>query len=221
MKSSFLVFCLTALFAVSYSNNIYCLYQLENAYQTLFSLQDSILNGELPKALTEMESLGNIAENIVKDCDETIIEPENDEDTQYIKSCEQSVGYVTNVISGLFGEEDPFEILQKLISFLPKFKDTCITNIAQPNKMIEQIASTQESLMQDLKNFIKGLDLIDDNEENDSIQKILESLDGFDLKDVDSYLADILDTFNIKDAATEEEEKIHAANKTEIFEEHF
>jgi len=220
MKSSFLVvFCLTALFAVSYSNNIYCLYQLENAYQTLFSLQDSILAGELPKALTEMESLGNIAENIIKDCNDTIIEPGKDEDTQYIKTCEQSLGYVTNVISGLFGEEDPFEILQKLMSFLPKFKDTCITSVVQPSKIMEQLSNTQEGLMQDLKNFIRGLDFLDNNEEDDAIQKILESIDGFDLKDVDSYLSDILDTFNAKN--TEEEEKIAAANRTEIFEEHF
>jgi len=180
MKSFLLLALIFYLFANSQQNSIQCLSQLEDAQDTMFSLRENILAGNILDSFKDLTKVAIMSKDLNQFC-EGHIEELTTEQEGYLETinCEQGLAYISIIIDDILMDVDIAEVLMKVVKFGTAFQKKCLTEESQvdgPNmflnglKTIGELTNLLENLQEDRKK--NGMEQWIEEEK---IQKILKA----------------------------------------------
>jgi len=171
------------LIALSQQNSIQCLSQLEDAQDTLFSLRENILAGNILESITSLAQLARVTKGIFKICEGHFDRVPKEQGRHIeIGNCQQGLAYISLIIDDILMDVDISEVIVKVMRFGSQFQQKCLPFMNKetdgPNiflnglRTIEELTNLLDSLQDDKKVEQATEEWVED-EEKVSKEKIL------------------------------------------------
>ena len=127
MKSYLLLALIFYLFTNSLQNSIQCLSQLEDVQDTMFSLREHILAGNILESFKGLTKLALMSKDINQNCESHLekLALEQEGSFQDI-NCEQGLAYISIIIDDILMDVDIEEVLMKVVKFGTAFQKKCL-----------------------------------------------------------------------------------------------
>ena len=182
---------LLCLFALAYADELQCTYQLENARNTLHSLQNSAYSEDVREMLLIFDSLLTIAEEVNESCDLSHFNQKLYNSLNRVESCDEVFNYIIAIIEDLETDSQSLSIIQNLLAFKPEFKVICMNDARYENMEVSYAA--QDTVAETLRPIIDiqvNLEML--LEENEDLRKALEDLKDKHPDDSNTYIYDMI-----------------------------
>lgn len=154
-----------------------CLYWIDNIKNTLFSLQTAVSNDGLYDIFFALKELSSVVASTCETCgDRVYFGLKSLNNFGSIDDCSESLDYVGITIDEFFENEEDFQSIQNLISFIPKFEKNCeiIGDLFEQKERINGISEDfGGKVEQGFNNLMPKEEIIDLKDSNEDFNELL------------------------------------------------
>ena len=175
------IFTCCFLSACVYADDNVCFSHMTATHSTLLSLKSIIATQNTDRMSLLSNSLLTIAAGINNACSGMPISFRPPKNIEYTGSCQESLDYITEILSQLYNPESTISVLQQTINFLPRFEETCLND----SEFIDEEVTLKDLVTEESskRNFRVVLE-----NENHNKKEQVQLVSIFDDTDIDSDL---------------------------------